>query len=116
MSKRKKPQNASEPKILDLYTFSIIIIAFVLLYQIYSFSGAAFDQYLKPALNWTCSQIGNSNSACDRIQSLEPFYATQYYAYDDQQFDQQYNQGYYTEDNDDYTEENSHYQLRQNIF
>ena len=74
------------------------------------------NTFRKPALNWTCSQIGNSNSACDRIQSLEPFYATQYYAYDDQQYDQQYNQGYYTEDNDDYTEENTHYQLRQNIF
>ena len=43
--------------------------------------------------------MGNySNSACERIQSLEPFYATQYYAYEDSD-----NQNdYYANSYDDY--------------
>jgi len=60
----------------EYYTFAFVIIVLVTLYQFYSFSTEAYDMFVHPAFNWTCSNVNvidnKFGEKCDIIRKYVP--------------------------------------------
>jgi len=83
----------------EFYAFALIIIMFVTFYQFYSFSTEAYDMFVHPAFNWTCSNVdmidNKFSSKCDEVKSYVP--GDNVYEYDYDTFKEDFDYGAYAE-------------------
>ena len=83
----------------EFYAFALIIIMFITFYQFYSFSTEAYDMFVHPAFNWTCSNVGmidnKFSSKCDEVKSYVP--GENVYEYDYDTFKEDFDYGAYAE-------------------
>merc|ERR1739838_11234 len=110
MAKKKKTKKKSSrtaswmPKfraesLNEFYAFALIIIVFVTFYQFYSFSTEAYDMFVHPAFNWTCSNVdlidNKFGSKCEEVRSYVP--GDNVYEYDYDTFKEDFDYGSYAE-------------------